>query len=72
MKIDRFEVHNSVTLDRVMPLAEASMFGVENPGICVHCGADRDGCEPDARQYPCDACGEFAVYGAEELLITLA
>jgi hypothetical protein len=48
------------------------MFSLDNPGICIACGADADGCEPDARKYKCEACGERAVYGAEELLIMLA
>lgn len=38
-------------------------------GICVACGAERDGCEPDARRYPCEVCGEDKVYGAQELLL---
>lgn len=38
-------------------------------GICLSCHAYKDCCEPDARQYECDECGEHQVYGAEELLI---
>jgi hypothetical protein len=38
-------------------------------GFCVKCGAERDCCEPDAREYPCEECGEKAVYGAEELVL---
>jgi len=44
----------------------------ESTGFCVACGAERDGCEPDARNYPCEACGAMAVYGAEELLMQSA
>lgn len=29
------------------------------------------GVKPDARRYPCEACGAKQVYGAEELLIML-
>ena len=61
-------IHQSVTLARVIPLVESQMFGTANPGICISCGAERDGCEPDARGYPCDECGSDTVYGAEELL----
>lgn len=64
-------MHPSVTAARIEEAARASMFGCDNPGICIACGADRDGCEPDAREYPCYECGENAVYGAEELLISL-
>lgn len=38
-------------------------------GFCTECGAERDGCEPDARNYECYECGERQVFGAEELLI---
>jgi predicted RNA-binding Zn-ribbon protein involved in translation (DUF1610 family) len=42
---------------------------LDNPGFCTSCGAEVDGVEPDAREYICEACGEPAVYGCEELLI---
>ena len=38
-------------------------------GFCIECGAERDCCEPDAREYQCEDCGKNKVYGAEELLI---
>ena len=38
-------------------------------GLCLSCGAGRSHCEPDARGYPCEECGEPKVYGAEELLL---
>ena len=38
-------------------------------GLCVACGAERDSCEPDARNYPCGACGQRKVFGVEELLL---
>ena len=41
----------------------------ENIGFCIECGAERECCEPDARKYQCEECGECAVYGAQEILI---
>ena len=38
-------------------------------GFYTACGAGRDCCEPDATEYECDECGEFAVFGAEELIV---
>ena len=38
-------------------------------GFCVSCGAPRECCEPDARNYPCEECGEKQVYGAQELIM---
>ena len=66
------KVHTSVKIDRVIALAEESMFGLGNPGICIACGEDAEGCEPDAREYTCDCCDENAVYGAEELMLIIS
>ena len=41
----------------------------ENRGFCLDCGADKDCVEPDAREYRCDSCGAFRVFGAEEILM---
>jgi len=38
-------------------------------GICLNCGEQRDSCEPDARNYVCEYCGEKQVFGVEELLM---
>jgi hypothetical protein len=38
-------------------------------GFCIKCGAERECCEPDARGYDCEVCGENDVYGAEELVL---
>lgn len=69
MKIDGINVYPNVTSERVMDLVEFAMCSLENPGICIACGADADECEPDARRYECEDCGERAVYGAEELAL---
>ena len=41
----------------------------ECQGFCMVCGCQTDGCEPDARQYPCPACGQHMVYGAEDIIL---
>lgn len=71
MKIDGRQVHASVTLERIAKACEREMCTLDNPGICIACGEDADGCEPDARKYECEACGERAVYGAAELAMML-
>ena len=38
-------------------------------GVCLACGAERDCCEPDARNYKCEECGERRVFGLEEALL---
>ena len=65
-------IHESITEERMRPLAEGQMFGLDNTGVCLACGEERDGCEPDARNYECYACGEMKVMGAEDLYIMIA
>jgi len=62
-------MHESVTVERVMEILEGGSYGV---GICLACGEDTDGVEPDACGYKCEACGARKVYGAEEVLMTIA
>lgn len=68
MYLKTLHFHASITLERV----SESVLTDENIGICVACGTDETGHEPDARGHKCQNCGEMAVYGAEELLIHLA
>jgi hypothetical protein len=66
----RSEWHESVTDDRIEARARAGMFDLDSPGICICCGQDAEGVEPDARAYRCESCGARGpVYGAAELLI---
>jgi hypothetical protein len=65
----KIKIHASITEDRVMEACEAQMTTLDNPGFCLACGQDADGCEPDARYYECESCGERAVFGAEEVLM---
>ena len=64
-------VHSSLTAERVAEASRRQMMSLDNPGFCVSCGAEQDGCEPDAERYACEVCGQRAVYGAEQLLILL-
>ena len=64
--------HPSLTIERVMDAAEREMTGLDNPGFCLACGNEQEGCEPDARRYECEACGERQVYGAAELVVMFA
>ena len=41
-----------------------------NAGFCTSCGEEAHNVEPDARGYKCESCGEFAVSGAEEIVIS--
>lgn len=65
------KIHKSLTLERVQEAAEREMFGTDNPGFCLRCGEEQEGCEPDARGYECESCGARAVMGAGELLFLL-
>jgi hypothetical protein len=67
--MNKAKIHKSITLDRVTDLVERAQSSTENPGLCLACGAEADGCEPDACEYECEGCGEAQVYAAEELLM---
>lgn len=54
---------------RSFTLAEIQEASHNQEGFCIECGALRDCCEPDAREYECEECGRHAVYGAEEIAI---
>lgn len=63
------KVHKSITLGKLMAACERRMRTLDNPGFCVACGHEQDGCEPDARNYTCESCGQPKVFGAEELAL---
>lgn len=50
-------------------LIQQAIQGVDYIGYCLACGAEHDGIVPDGREYQCEACDEFQVYGAEEILM---
>jgi hypothetical protein len=58
---------NNNLLDTAIELCEND----EMCGICHSCGYIQDCCEPDARNYTCEDCGENKVFGAQETLIML-
>ena len=53
----------------MLEAAERELFGLDNPGFCLSCGEEAMECEPDARAYECEVCGQRTVYGAAELLM---
>jgi hypothetical protein len=73
MKIKGISVNSRVTPEVILEACERGMTSLDSPGFCILCGCEVEGVEPDARGYPCEACGaETTVYGAEELLIRMA
>lgn len=66
------DLHESLTLARIMLAVQRRDVTLDNPGFCIACGEEVEGCEPDAREYECPECGTDTVYGAEELLIEVA
>lgn len=66
------KAHASITPDRIMEAYERHNNSLDNPGFCLACGEEAEGVEPDARNYECESCGASKVFGAEELLLTIA
>jgi hypothetical protein len=58
-------------MNRVVEAVEEQMTSLYNPGFCLKCGYEQDGCEPDAEGYECENCGEHSVSGAENCLFAL-
>ena len=63
------KMHSSVTVERVMEASQRYHSSLDNPGICIECGAESEGHEPDARNHECESCGATQVFGADELLL---
>lgn len=61
-------IHPSLTPERLIEAAERRSFALDNPGFCTACGEEQEGCEPDARNYKCECCGELRVCAPEVLL----
>ena len=61
----------SLDMDRVMEAVTESWNSCSNPGFCIECGYEQEGCEPDAEGYECEECGAMAVMGAENCLLFL-
>lgn len=66
------KVHPSITAELVLAACERRAHSLDNPGFCIACGNEQEGCEPDARNYKCEACGARKVFGSDELLMALA
>lgn len=66
------KMHPSLTVDRIAEACDRGMTTLDNPGFCIACGEEAEGCEPDARNYECESCGERKVFGAEWLMISVA
>lgn len=64
-------MHRSITARRVFAAAMRAETSLDNPGFCIACGLEADGCEPDMRKGQCESCGERSVYGAAELAMRL-
>jgi Zn finger protein HypA/HybF involved in hydrogenase expression len=64
--------HKDVTEEAILEACERASTSLDNPGICLQCGGENDGCEPDAERYRCEHCGAHQVYGAEALLLAVA
>jgi len=62
------KMHKSITSERIIAAVEESHSTLSNPGFCIACGEDQEGCEPDAERYECESCGKRTVFGAEQLL----
>ncbi len=64
--------HKSITDDVVMEACERRAMTLDDPGICLICGQEAGGVEPDAENYKCESCGAEQVFGSDQLLLVIA
>jgi len=66
-----YKIHSSITPSRITDAVMRQHHSLDNPGFCLACGSEADGCEPDAQRYTCEYCDEPRVYGAEQILMMM-
>ena len=64
-------IHKSITLDRIMAACHQRSVFLDNPGLCLACGQDQEGCDPDTEGATCESCGEDQVAGPEMCLMMI-
>lgn len=69
--IERKYWHPHLTDATILAAHERRQRTLDDPGLCIACGHEQGGCEPDARRYKCESCGARQVYGVEELLMEI-
>lgn len=69
--LERKRWHRTITEERLSEMVERRMTSLDNPGVCLSCGIEVDGVEPDAADYECETCGDPTVFGADEALMML-
>jgi hypothetical protein len=52
-----------------MRMEEYHYYNDQYIGLCLNCGEEHEGCEPDARNYECEFCNQSTVFGVPELLV---
>ena len=65
-------LHPSVTLARLKTAMEENSNGIGDVTFCTVCGAQHTGDALTTWHLHCRSCGAYAVYGADELLFSLA
>jgi hypothetical protein len=58
-------LHPTVTQRRIVSAIRRD----DGTGYCLECGKPQKYTEPDAEAYPCHACKQNSVYGAEQILL---
>lgn len=69
---ERAKWHKRISDELIMDACERRRVTLDNPGFCLACGVEAEGCEPDAQNYECASCGEAEVFGCDELLMEIA
>ncbi len=63
--LDSQHWHVSIDANRVVGILDESWEDLGSPGICLLCGTEHHGIEPDAEHIDCDHCQADQVTGVE-------
>ena len=64
-------IHASLSPTRIESLAHEAFWQPDPPGVCIACGTEVRGIDPERERAPCGACGARRVYGAQRLVFLL-
>lgn len=63
------KLHESINIERLAALATQNFISCTNYGVCIACGEEANGVEPDSRDSLCDHCHTRNVWGVDEIIL---
>ena len=64
-------LHPTLSPERVESLAHEAFWQPDPPGVCIACGTEVRGIDPERERATCPSCGQRAVSGAQRLVFLM-